>query len=123
MASLTLTRMTGAVRRRHPVPVFGADPLAWAEAMLDVLDREHYDVLLPTQEQVAVLALVADRIAERGVATAVPAFAAVRRVQDKPGVAAREATGHALGHARQPGERGGAHREDRRGPQVAARPC
>src|SRR3954468_10847731 len=82
-AGLSLTAMTGAVRHRHPVPVFGPDPLGWAQAMLAVLDTGRYDVLLPTQEQVAVIALVADEVGARGVHTAVPPFAALRRVFDK----------------------------------------
>jgi len=80
---LVLARMTGAVRRWHCTPVFGTDPLAWAEAMLAVLDTGAYDVLLPTQEQVAVLSLLTEQVTRRGVATAVPPFAALRRVQDK----------------------------------------
>lgn len=80
---LALARMTNAVRRWHRVPVYGDQPRAWAEATMRVLDNEHYDVLLPTQEQVAVLALCSDELTARGVATAVPTFAALRRVQDK----------------------------------------
>lgn len=75
---LVLARMTGAVRRWHRTPVFGTDPLAWAEAMLAVLDTGAYDVLLPTQEQVAVLSLLTEQVTRRGVATAVPPFAAPR---------------------------------------------
>src|SRR4051812_293222 len=82
-AGLSLTAMPGAVRPRHPVPVFGPDPPGWAQAMLAVLDTGRYDVLLPTQEQVAVIALVADEVAARGVRTAVPPFPALRRVFDK----------------------------------------
>src|SRR5438046_10308963 len=73
-----LTRFTSAVRRLHRIPAFGDDPLAWVEAAL-VVARD-YDLLLPTQEQAAVLALVKDRL---GAKTAVPDFAALRRVQDK----------------------------------------
>jgi glutathione synthase/RimK-type ligase-like ATP-grasp enzyme len=80
---LVLARSTTAVRSWHRVPVFGVDPLAWADAALAVLDTGGYDVLLPTQEQVTVLSLVADEVTSRGVATAVPPFAALRRVQDK----------------------------------------
>lgn len=80
---LVLARMTNAVRRWHRVPVYGDQPLAWAEATMRVLDNADYDVLLPTQEQVAVLALLAGELTARGVATAVPTFAALRRVQDK----------------------------------------
>lgn len=80
---LVLARMTNAVRRWHRVPVYGDQPLAWAEATMLVLDNGDYDVLLPTQEQVAVLALFTGELTARGVATAVPTFAALRRVQDK----------------------------------------
>lgn len=78
-----LARTCRAVRRWHRVPRYGDDPLGWAEAALRVLDTGAYDVLLPTQEQVAVLSLLADEVTGRGVATAVPSFAALRRVQDK----------------------------------------
>jgi hypothetical protein len=43
----------------------------------------HFDVLLPTQEQVAVLAACPDRLAAARVATVVPDFAALAAVQDK----------------------------------------
>jgi len=43
----------------------------------------HFDVLFPTQEQVAVLSRAADRLADEGIATAVPSFEALCRVQDK----------------------------------------
>src|SRR5262245_45842903 len=71
---------TRHVRRVHSVPAFGRDPEAWLEACLRVLAARRYDVLLPTQEQVAILARDADRI---DAALAVPSFEALRRVQDK----------------------------------------
>jgi glutathione synthase/RimK-type ligase-like ATP-grasp enzyme len=80
---LALARTTKSVGRWHRVPPYGLQPLAWAEAALRVLDAGEYDVLLPTQEQVAVLALIGPELQARGVATAVPSFAALRRVQDK----------------------------------------
>jgi hypothetical protein len=43
----------------------------------------HFDVLLPTQEQVAVLAACPDRLASSRVVTVVPEFAALAAVQDK----------------------------------------
>jgi hypothetical protein len=64
----------------HRVPAFGHDPEAWLEACLRVLAAGRYDVLLPTQEQVAILARDAARV---DVALAVPSFHALRRVQDK----------------------------------------
>lgn len=79
---LCLARFTRHVRRVHRVPAYGLDPFAWLDAALDVL-RRGFDVLLPTQEQVAVLSLEAERVHGLGVRMAVPPFAALRRVQDK----------------------------------------
>ncbi|TMR90621.1 hypothetical protein [Nonomuraea basaltis] len=42
-----------------------------------------FDVLLPPQEQVAVLSRAADRLRGQGVVTVVPPFAALAKVQDK----------------------------------------
>ena len=71
---------TRHVRRVHRVPAFGRDPELWLDACLAVLRGGAYDVLVPTQEQVAILARHADRVP---VALAVPRFEALRRVQDK----------------------------------------
>ena len=82
-AGLCLCRMTRHVRQVHDVPALGRDPFGWLEAALDVAARRGADVLLPVQEQVAVMALARDRIAGAGLATAVPGFAALAQVQDK----------------------------------------
>jgi glutathione synthase/RimK-type ligase-like ATP-grasp enzyme len=82
-AGLCLCRMTRHVRRVHDVPALGRDPSAWLEAALDVAARRGADVLLPVQEQVAVMAMARDRIEAAGLATAVPGFAALAQVQDK----------------------------------------
>jgi hypothetical protein len=82
-AGLCLGRMTRHVQRVHDVPALGRDPFGWLEAALDVAARRGADVLLPVQEQVAVMALAQDRIAGAGLATAVPGFAALAQVQDK----------------------------------------
>jgi len=71
------------VRRVHRVPPLGRDPYGWLEATLAVLERHRHDVLLPTQEQVAVLAREAASIRALGVGLAVPSFASLARVQDK----------------------------------------
>ena len=76
-------RMTRHVRRVHDVPPLGRDPFGWLEAALAVAARRGADVLLPTQEQVTVMALARDRIAGAGLAPAVPDFAALAQVQDK----------------------------------------
>src|SRR5690349_8338331 len=82
-AGLCLCRMTRHVRKVHDVPALGRDPFGWLEAALAVAARRGADVLLPVQEQVAVMALAQDRIADAGLATAVPDFAALVQVQDK----------------------------------------
>lgn len=80
---LALTRFTRRVRRVHRVPPYGADPFAWLDIALDVFATGRFDVLVPTQEQVAVLARCAHRLDRAGVVTAVPPFDALARVQDK----------------------------------------
>jgi len=80
---LCLCRLTRHVRKVHRVPGLGPDPLGWLEAALDVADRRHADILLPVQEQIAVMSLARERIAAAGLLTAVPDFAALRQVQDK----------------------------------------
>jgi ATP-grasp domain len=80
---LTLTRTTRWVRKVHTVPPYGLDPFGWLDAALSVLRRDRFDVLLPTQEQVVVLALEAAPVRETGAALAVPQFASLLRVQDK----------------------------------------
>jgi len=82
-AGLCLCRMTRHVRKVHDVPALGRDPFGWLEAALAVAERRGADVLLPVQEQVAVMALARDRIAGAGLASAVPGFAALAQVQDK----------------------------------------
>jgi hypothetical protein len=82
-AGLCLCRMTRHVRKVHDVPALGRDPFGWLEAALDVAARRGADVLLPVQEQAAVMALYRDRIEAAGLATAVPDFAALAQVQDK----------------------------------------
>lgn len=75
-----LTRFTRHVRRVHTVPRFADDPIAWFEAARDIARTRVIDVLLPTQEHVAVLSALRTKLE---VATVVPDFSALRRVQDK----------------------------------------
>jgi hypothetical protein len=80
---LCLCRFTRHVRRVDLVPSYGADPLGWLEAALAVYRRGGFDLLFPTQEQVAVLSHSAGRLALDGIRTVVPPFEALRAVQDK----------------------------------------
>jgi len=73
---MCLCRFTRHVGRVWRVPAYGADPWGWLDAALGAYDRGQFDVLFPTQEQVAVLAAAPDRLRAAGVATAVPTFAA-----------------------------------------------
>ena len=75
---LALTRFTRHVAKLHRVPAYSKDPFRWLEAAVAVYRRGNFDVLFPTQEQVAVLAA-----ARPPVATAVPDFEALAKVQDK----------------------------------------
>lgn len=80
---LCLCQFTRHVRRVHRVPAYGADPLGWLDAALAVAGHQHAQVLFPTQEQVAVMSLAAQRLRDAGLLTAVPDFAALAAVQDK----------------------------------------
>ncbi len=75
---LTVSRR---VRWRHRVPLFGADPMAYLDALRAALAARPYDVLLPIHEQLAVLSRHPDALP--GVPFAVPPFEALARVQDK----------------------------------------
>jgi hypothetical protein len=80
---ICLGRFTRYARRVHKVPAYGPDPLGWLDAALAVYQSGGFDVLFPTQEQVAVLSHSAQRLESAGVKTAVPPFEALRAVQDK----------------------------------------
>jgi hypothetical protein len=80
---LSLSRFTRHVRRVHRVPVYGDQPFAWLDTALAIYQEGHFDVLFPTHEQVAVLSRFAERLQSLGVATAVPAFDALAKLQDK----------------------------------------
>ena len=75
-----LTRFTRHVHKLHLVPHFGREPFAWLEAASAIAKAQSIDVLFPTHEQVAVLSA---RQHTLNVATVVPPFQSLRRVQDK----------------------------------------
>ncbi|HTW08925.1 MAG TPA: SAM-dependent methyltransferase, partial [Acidimicrobiales bacterium] len=80
---LCLCRFTRHVARLHRAPPYGPDPLRWLDAAVEVYRSGRFDVLFPTQEQVAVLSRGTSRLDAAGVATVVPPFAALSAVQDK----------------------------------------
>jgi hypothetical protein len=81
--SVCLARFTRRTRRVWRVPPYSAGPLRWLAAALRVYQVAGMDVLLPTQEQVAVLAARPGLLRSAGVRTVVPSFAALAQVQDK----------------------------------------
>lgn len=79
-----LTRWTRAVRRWHPVPRFGAAPLSWLDSAAGIATEHGYEMLLPTQEQAAVVSWACSRGTwPATVPTSVPRFSSLARVQDK----------------------------------------
>jgi len=77
---ICLTRFTRHVRAVHDVPRFGRDPFGWLAAAERIAEQRKADLLFPTQEQVTVLSA---RRKHLRVATIVPDFASLMRVQDK----------------------------------------
>jgi glutathione synthase/RimK-type ligase-like ATP-grasp enzyme len=79
---ISFTVLSRWVRRRHPSPRFSDDPLAYLDALREVLKTSSYDVLLPTHEQLVALSRYRQEF-EALAALAVPGFDAVRQAQDK----------------------------------------
>jgi len=77
---ICLTRFTRHVRKVHRVPPFARQPLVWLDAAERIARERAIDVLFPTHEQVTVLSAQRARLE---VASIAPAFASLRRVQDK----------------------------------------
>jgi hypothetical protein len=77
-----LARFSRFVRACHRCPSFAADPAAYLDFLLRQIQRQRYDVLLPTHDQVFLIARFAERFRGR-VGLAVPAFAALVRLQSK----------------------------------------
>jgi predicted ATP-grasp superfamily ATP-dependent carboligase len=79
-SKICLTRFTRHVRAVHDVPRFGLDPFGWLTAAERIAVERKIDLLFPTQEQVTVLSA---RQKYLRVATIVPPFKSLARVQDK----------------------------------------
>jgi glutathione synthase/RimK-type ligase-like ATP-grasp enzyme len=79
-SKICLTRFTRHVKAVHHVPRFGLDPFGWLAAAERIAGERKIDLLFPTQEQVTVLSA---RHKHLRVATIVPPFASLARVQDK----------------------------------------
>ena len=79
-SKICLTRFTRHVSAVHDVPRFGLDPFGWLAAAERIAGERKTDLLFPTQEEVTVLSA---RRKYLRVATIVPPFAGLARVQDK----------------------------------------
>lgn len=79
---LCLARFSRFVRKCHRCPSFASDPLGYKQFLLDRLRQEHYDILLPTHDQVY---LCSKHQAEfsRLAAVPVPEWSALERLQRK----------------------------------------
>lgn len=62
---LCVARLSRYVRRFHRCPPLGRDPDAYLARLLQVLDGDRYDVLLPVHEQAYLLSRVAENLRRR----------------------------------------------------------
>jgi D-alanine-D-alanine ligase-like ATP-grasp enzyme len=79
-SKICLTQFTRYVSAVHDVPRFGLDPFGWLAAAERIAGERKADLLFPTHEQVTVLSA---RRKQLRIATIVPPFASLARVQDK----------------------------------------
>lgn len=85
--SLCLGRFSRFVSRTHRAPASGADPDGYLAAVLEIVQRNTIDVLLPVHEQ-AYLFAAARRQLPSGLGIALADFATFEQVQSKAGFAA-----------------------------------
>ena len=69
----------------HSVPPFGYDPYKWLAKALAVISQESdkFDVLICTQEQVAIISAEIEKVRDLGTHVAVPDFGSLKMVMDK----------------------------------------
>lgn len=79
---LPISRFSRFVRHTFRCPAAGIDPLSYLEFMLDHLNQQHYDVLLPVHEQAFLFAKVRDRL-PANIHVALAPFDSFLRVQGK----------------------------------------
>ncbi|WP_257167452.1 ATP-grasp domain-containing protein [Bradyrhizobium sp. SRS-191] len=77
---ICLSRFTRHVQAVYAVPRFGRGPFEWLATAERIAAERKVDLLFPTQEQVTVLSA---RLPQLRVATIVPPFKSLVRVQDK----------------------------------------
>ena len=81
-SSLCQCRFSKMVRKWYRCPRYSRDPAAYLRFLVERISKGHYDVLLPTHEQVYLLSYFRESF-EKRVGLAVPEFETLRRVQNK----------------------------------------
>ena len=81
-SALCQGRFSTAVRRWYRCPSYVKQPLPFLKFLVERLQHEKYDVLLPTHEQVFLLSRFRDAFSSR-VGLALPPFDAMRQLFDK----------------------------------------
>ena len=81
-SALCQCRFSSYVRRWYRCPSFTSDPSGYLTFLIERLEADQYDVLLPSHEQIYLLSRVQQRLDGR-VAMAVPPFAAVDQMMSK----------------------------------------
>jgi len=81
---LCLARFSRFCRRVHGAPAYGADPAGYLERIIDLLTREHIDVLFPAHEQAFLFARYSGALS-RLTHLALPDFEVFERMQSKVG--------------------------------------
>lgn len=81
-AALCQGRFSRFVRRWFRCPNFAKEPKQFLQFLVEHLQKEQYDVLLPTHEQVYLLSKYRESFSKR-IGLALPEFSALQRLQDK----------------------------------------
>jgi hypothetical protein len=79
---LCIGRFSRFVRRFHRCPPMSSDPLGYLEFVVELIARESFAVLLPTQEQAYLFASARDRL-PLTIGVALSSFENFERVQSK----------------------------------------
>src|SRR5947207_5695296 len=77
-----ICRFSRFVKTFHRSPAMGKNPLAYLRFLIDLLEREPYDVLLPVHEHAFLFARVRNMLCQH-VGLAVADFGSFERVQSK----------------------------------------
>ena len=80
--SICLSRFSSLTRKRLVCPRYSTDPTGYLQFLAQLIQKERYDVLLPTHEQVFLLSRFRD-VFSRHVGLALPDFEVMQQLQSK----------------------------------------